>query len=603
MAVMFSYPFLDSSYLMEPLRENTVAVDIEDESSYCSGSSMASSSCHLSWSLTGVKDSSNVISGCSDSNTFTITPPSTGQYSLAISFQCADASYAEVGTYSVWVKYVRREVRTLTDDDREEFLDAFRTLWDVSTVAGKKLYGHKYKSLFYLASIHNDAGSAPVCDEFHGIDGFGFANNHIVLGSYLEQSLQLVNPRVCLHYIDYFDMFSSESYFNTHLQNTLDGGSWNEVLTDKYFGTNDPYTGRIINSRWENSSIPTVDEAFFAREGIDNTKPFFEAEAADWVLGDSTQYHHMSPTGLLRAPWNFNNAAYTTRYNNVNRLSFSELGILDLYLYEGATCDMLEDYITIDVVGQPMESMLTTAEDESHGNIHFAFGGSGGEHCVAIDKVLQSEYGFSTKDLLVISVMSQKFFKTASPYTDADTGTCTDEYFEREDLMLELVDSFFSAIMGAQTKTYFYDTTLSFATRKAAMQLICDRHQYDSDMEGSGAATDPLFWVGHGNVERLLQKIMLTDVMSDKVYPTKTDGICSGHAYNGTKSWLKGFYFEDESVPAHSMTNEDLLTVLDPTGDSYQEYISYVYDSSKWTCDGFDSWFETDTTARARTRV
>ena len=33
---------------------------------------------------------------------------------------------------------------------------------------GIELYGSRYKSLSYLALVHNDAGANSVCDEFHG---------------------------------------------------------------------------------------------------------------------------------------------------------------------------------------------------------------------------------------------------------------------------------------------------------------------------------------------------------------------------------------------------------------------------------------------------
>ena len=30
-----------------------------------------------------------------------------------------------------------------------------------------------------------------------------------------------------------------------HLKKQLDGGAWTGILSDKYFGSNDPYTGNI----------------------------------------------------------------------------------------------------------------------------------------------------------------------------------------------------------------------------------------------------------------------------------------------------------------------------------------------------------------------
>jgi hypothetical protein len=38
-------------------------------------------------------------------------------------------------------------------------------------VDGMKIYGSRYKSLHYFASIHNDGGANSVCDEFHGSAG------------------------------------------------------------------------------------------------------------------------------------------------------------------------------------------------------------------------------------------------------------------------------------------------------------------------------------------------------------------------------------------------------------------------------------------------
>jgi hypothetical protein len=110
----------------------------------------------------------------------------------------------------VWVKYVRRELMSLTEDDREAFLNAFNTLWKVNTVDGVQMYGPDYKSLYYFASIHNDAGGNSACDEFHGDQGF--VNNHMMLGAFLEQTMQLIDPTVCLHYMDYAMYFDSDEF-------------------------------------------------------------------------------------------------------------------------------------------------------------------------------------------------------------------------------------------------------------------------------------------------------------------------------------------------------------------------------------------------------
>ena len=128
------------------------------------------------------------------------------------------------------------------------------------------------------------------------------------------------------------------------------------------------------------------------------------------------------------------------------------------------------------------------------------------------------------------------------------------------------------------------------------MQLICGRMAFDGDMASSGAAHDPLFWVAHGAVERLYQRVVFEGILADTEYrQSEVDKVtCSGHTADGTKAWLKGYQFEDASVDPTTLTNAELADVLDPTGDKYRDYLNFVYDDSTWSwCDGFDGLFET----------
>lgn len=70
---------------------------------------------------------------------------------------------------------------------------------------------------------------------------------------------------------------------------------------------------------------------------------------------------------------------------------------------------------------------------------------------------------------------------------------------ESEDTLGELISDFFQKY---NSESFQYSTvqkvlTMDFETRKQAMQVICGRMQFDGEMASSGAATDPLFWVGH----------------------------------------------------------------------------------------------------------
>ena len=104
-------------------------------------------------------------------------------------------------------------------------------------------------------------------------------------------------------------------------------------------------------------------------------------------------------------------------------------------------------------------------------------------------------------------------------------------------------------------------------------------------------AMDPLFWVAHGAMERTFQKAVLAGLFTDMIYDTNNH--CSGHNYNSTKYWLKGFYFPNETISAELLTNEELTIMLDPSTAEYPYVTNFIYDTASFDwCDGSDAWFE-----------
>lgn len=57
-------------------------------------------------------------------------------------------------TYNVEVKYVRREIRSLTDQDREMFFNAVSVLQRVPSSVGQDVYGSNYYSKDYITRLH-----------------------------------------------------------------------------------------------------------------------------------------------------------------------------------------------------------------------------------------------------------------------------------------------------------------------------------------------------------------------------------------------------------------------------------------------------------------
>jgi hypothetical protein len=246
-----AYPFLQATdtQLMEPYKRSILSINTGDTFGDASGDCSYSLSAMDSDS-TKVTDYVDIHDNASDDDSVVswhIVAKFAGNFNIKVTQTCDGATTAErVG--NVWVKYVRRELSALTDSDRDDFLDALYTLYTVNTVDGKKLYGDNYVSAAYLATIHVDASSNPVCDEFHPLSGF--LNAHLYLSLFLEQSLQAVDPSVSLPLLEQGPLYSSDDYIQTHMGNQLDGGAWNKYFVDDYFGSNDPVTGmtRLIST-------------------------------------------------------------------------------------------------------------------------------------------------------------------------------------------------------------------------------------------------------------------------------------------------------------------------------------------------------------------
>eukprot|EP01034_Spumella_vulgaris_P023523 gene23523-29747_t len=529
--------------------------------------------------------------------------------------------------YGIVVKYVRRDITTLTDADREEFLDALRTLWDVDTLTGQKLYGEKYKSLYHFATIHSDGEANTVCDEFGG--DAGYLNNHQLLAAYLEQSLQLVNPRVALHYWEYSRDFSS-SAFAAHVSNQLDGGAWTDVMTEEFFGTSDPVTGAITSGRWSHTEMPRMTEDFMSRHGIDEDTTFFPSEEVAWLIDGPA--HISSPYGFLRGPWNFATRNYTVRFNNVMRISSTE-GMLASASepYSGATCSSYQTFIQNKVAGKTLSSYLTSISGATSDLVRTSVGGVGGDRAVKIDLTLRSDYGLGDEDIAVLAAASSRFSRrwqsvanvslpdgypnpvscngvvpwntstfslstTAAPGKDGGPlCTVSDFYLASEETAAWLMGSFFEGDFADSSVAARFRDGMSFEQRVAAMGLLFSRMQVDGDLACSGAPTDPLFWVAIGATDRLFQRTMFEDATSDKIYATSggSNSKCQGHDADESVFWLKGFYFEDSSVVSHELTHRELFAVLDPTSDLYGTHMSFVYDSADYEwCEGFDEWWD-----------
>lgn len=374
-------------------------------------------------------------------------------------------------------------------------------------------------------------------------------------------------------------------------------------MTDKWFGSNDPITGRIIDGRWVNITVPYLDDDFYEDEEVSTSASFFPDESSSWSRTLNLP-HLYSPYGYLRSPWNYNPSPYVTRFNNVNGISnISAAASIIKDYYRGV--DVI-DYLGLlnEVYQQPASSFLTYAEDQSHGNIHFTIAGAGGDYSNQVNSYLQSTYEFTDEDLLICAKASQTFFKLwitrsiaggskalvsceNNPYVDGvmtsmilpgeeggPSCSCKSDYFVDEDSLNTLIMSYLSTFES--TSLYTKLLSLSFDSKVDIMQNLCGRFQIEGDMASSGAALDPLFWVAHGALDKVFQYQVFTSWLSDLVFPS-ADGACSGHSYNGTKYWLTGYSFQDKSIDVASLTNHELMSYLNPSTTLFRDNVNFLF--------------------------
>lgn len=77
-----------------------------------------------------------------------------GRVSASLGDGTRGAGESATEEFVVAVKYVRREIRSLTDRDREVFFNAMAVMQRVPSAVGRAIYGRKYYSKDYFNRMH-----------------------------------------------------------------------------------------------------------------------------------------------------------------------------------------------------------------------------------------------------------------------------------------------------------------------------------------------------------------------------------------------------------------------------------------------------------------
>lgn len=596
------YTWLQEGSLVEPYKTTTLTL---------SGGSIGSNSYTWTISSSSVSDFADQVY-TSTEPTIDIKLTKTGTYTLTVT-----ALGQSVLTKKLFVKYVKREIRSLTTEDREKFLNAAAVMWNVKTENGRKMYGESYTSADTFVLEHSLASNDIRCDSYH--EGSGFFTHHFALSNSFEASLRVINPEVTLHYWDFSiegQAIADAGASPSHLLNI------SPVFTGTWFGSVDE-NDHIQDSRWAHAKMTKAPK---------ETK----------IEPNSFNY--------IRSYWNNNNDEEVTRH------------LFDVCGYEPVNKQIPTCRNHFDVLNAAnLAKFQTLSPADGHGPLHVQVGGIGGS-CVDgiksfVDRWSDVLHADMTEDELVSLDFDPEVWKwgLTAPRMAMFRQEILGEYFH-------IYRSLWRSHMCSRDNTpqllqcpESCDTSQSVDECKCQVQSLVDgttdyenvyycianEHSrrdfarlfpkdfivdlvttisttslYEGEMLEAASPADIMFWVIHPTIERLLfaKRIPGVTKMGPKSFSKwETDG--SG------EEWLSYSYYtlaegenkaypdaytcyghgkDDNILPDHFPLLEDFASYADTNKDgsiSNWEYflatnpndpdgIDYVFDSYEWShCD------------------
>jgi len=474
-----------------------------------------------------------------------------GQYDMTVeAFWTGEGKNKPIlstSTITVTIKYVRREIRQLTDRDREAFFNAISIMQRVPTKIGQRLWGSKYFSKDYFVRIHLYYGGNGDCDHWH--QGAGFVTSHMAYSLMFEQTLQAINPSLTLPYWD----FTLESTF-------YEADTWRNsaVFSPDWFGNASP-----------NNELHTVSRGRFAYVST-------MANAKDY----SAIYNSY---GLLRSPWNSDPTPFMTRSGEI-------YGIENNMKPSGCT-----EYAKVLTTTSWMDLALQL-NSAAHGHIHETVGGAWnhkfgervGEpndivylfaHSMqALSKILWREKYVncpSDCDLGQSWVMCQCTCNTGNrPYEALSKSGILQSvtYFDKDKVE---IPSFVDENGSTQFEVEGYTKNESNEIYSSLYSDLCNLGHI-GDMFQATSSNDITFWVLHPTMDRLWHHKRMKAEIHQNFDDTWDDtaNSCYGHHSYDIQPFKNLFGEEND----HYYTNGELYELLHPNNMD----LPYVYADFKW---------------------
>lgn len=221
-------------YMMEPFREVTLTPKhgVESDAEYRWTVMIATSKTNDAF---GDDDFSEVIVRDHASANYSFTPTKAGKfYNIKLVERSSDVGIdgretaretKRIAEGAVICKYVRRELRKLTLEDRTLYFDALQKIYSLELWEGQTSYGENFRNGAYFTKKHLAAMSIEGCTPWH--TGTVFLTAHSAMTREFEMALQSIHPSLAAPYWEYT------------LDSKLYGDAWTRfspVFSDDFFG-------------------------------------------------------------------------------------------------------------------------------------------------------------------------------------------------------------------------------------------------------------------------------------------------------------------------------------------------------------------------------
>lgn len=216
------------------------------------------------------------------SSSIYVVLPKIGEYTVVVTesqLETATRSAPAQKTFTLWCRYVRRNLRQLHDDDRDLFFDAVKIMSSLSTSDGQQVYGSAYRSLHHYSRVHLQRAGGRLNDKMH--DGMGFLTQHVAITNEFEMSLQAINPKISCPYWDYTEDMTRVRSNDGDVEDLWKSDLW----SDSWFGNATGSRQHVRNGRFAYQTVAAAEK----EDSIHN------------------------PYGYARAPWNVNKSPFVTR--------------------------------------------------------------------------------------------------------------------------------------------------------------------------------------------------------------------------------------------------------------------------------------------------